>query len=51
MSDTDPWLPDDPSKLLVADPRRREPVWFDSDGHRLAGHLYRPATEGPTPRS
>jgi uncharacterized protein len=46
---TDPWLPDDPSKLLVADPRRREPVFFDSAGHRLAGHLYRPAAPGPTP--
>jgi fermentation-respiration switch protein FrsA (DUF1100 family) len=42
MNDTDPWLPDDPSQLLVADPSRREPVRFESDGNRLAGHLYRP---------
>jgi uncharacterized protein len=49
MTDTDPWLPADPSKLLVADPRRREPVWFESDGNRLAGHLYRPASGEVTP--
>src|SRR5688572_20351243 len=49
MSDIDPWLPSDPSKLLVADPRRREPVWIESDGNRLAGHLYRPATGEVTP--
>jgi fermentation-respiration switch protein FrsA (DUF1100 family) len=49
MSDTDPWLPADPAKLLVADPERREPVWFESDGNRLAGHLYRPAAGGVTP--
>jgi fermentation-respiration switch protein FrsA (DUF1100 family) len=42
MNDTDPWLPDDPSKLLQADPGRREPISFKSDGNRLAGHLYRP---------
>ena len=47
MHDTDPWLPADPSKLLVADPRRREPVAFESDGHRLAGHLYRPPQAAP----
>jgi pimeloyl-ACP methyl ester carboxylesterase len=42
MTGTDPWLPDDPAKLLVADPGRREPISFESDGHRLAAHLYRP---------
>jgi fermentation-respiration switch protein FrsA (DUF1100 family) len=47
MNDTDPWLPDDPSQLLVADPRRREAVSFDSDGNRLAGHLYRPPQAAP----
>ena len=52
MPDRDPWLPDDPAKLLVADPARREPVSFESDGQRLAAHLYRPpeATRAePTP--
>jgi uncharacterized protein len=48
MNETDPWLPDDPSNLLVADPRRREPVSFQSDGNRLAGHLYRPPRVAPT---
>jgi fermentation-respiration switch protein FrsA (DUF1100 family) len=47
MNDSDPWLPDDPSQLLVADPRRREAVSFESDGHRLAGHLYRPPQAAP----
>lgn len=47
MHDTDPWLPDDPSKLLVADPRRREPIAFESDRNRLAGHLYRPPRAAP----
>jgi len=42
MSTTDHWLPENPADLLVADPERREPVAFDSDGHRLAAHLYRP---------
>lgn len=42
MHDTDPWLPEDASKLLVADPDRREPITFASDGNRIAGHLYRP---------
>jgi uncharacterized protein len=42
MNATDPWLPDDPSNLLVADPGRREPISFESDGNRLAGHIYRP---------
>ena len=49
MPDQDPWLPDDPAQLLVADPARREPVSFQSDGLRLAAHLYRPADAGRTP--
>ena len=52
MPDRDPWLPQDSSKLLVADPAKREPVSFDSDGHRLAAHLYRPPEDKrakPTP--
>jgi dienelactone hydrolase len=42
VTDTDPWLPRDPANLLVADPARCEPISFDSDGNRLAAHLYRP---------
>jgi hypothetical protein len=37
---------------LVADPDRRRPVRFDSDGLELAGHIYRPPEAGeaePTP--
>jgi uncharacterized protein len=43
--DADPethYLPDDPGDLLKADPSRRTPVTFKSDGLSLAGHLYRP---------
>jgi uncharacterized protein len=47
MHETDPWLPDDASNLLVADPGRREPISFESDGNRLAGHLYRPPQAAP----
>jgi hypothetical protein len=47
VSGTDPWLPNDPAKLLVADPTRREPISFQSDGNRLAGHLYRPPKAAP----
>jgi uncharacterized protein len=47
MHETDPWLPDDPSNLLVADPGRREPISFESDGYRLAGHVYRPPEAAP----
>lgn len=36
------YLPKDPRLLLHADPSRRVPVSFSSDGLRLAGHLYRP---------
>jgi fermentation-respiration switch protein FrsA (DUF1100 family) len=42
----------DPDHQLVADPNRRQPVHFDSDGLRLAGHLFRPPQAGaadPTP--
>jgi fermentation-respiration switch protein FrsA (DUF1100 family) len=47
---SDPWLPQDPANLLVADPARRETVSFESDGHRLAAHLYRPPrASGETP--
>ena len=42
MTEHDPFLPDDLSNLLVADPTRRERVDFDASGNRLAGHLYRP---------
>jgi fermentation-respiration switch protein FrsA (DUF1100 family) len=31
-----------PALQLIADPSRRAPVRFDSDGISLAGHLYRP---------
>ncbi len=47
MTQSDPFLPDDPSNLLVADPARRDPVAFDASGHRLAGHLYRPPGSRP----
>ncbi len=36
------YLPKDPQLLLHADPSRRVPVSFLSDGLHLAGHLYRP---------
>jgi fermentation-respiration switch protein FrsA (DUF1100 family) len=36
------YLPKDPQLLLRADPSRRIPVSFLSDGLHLAGHLYRP---------
>lgn len=52
MSERDPWLPQDPAQLLSADPARRQPVSFESEGQRLAGHLYRPpdvADGEPTP--
>jgi uncharacterized protein len=37
----------DPRDQLVADPDRRQPVTFDSDGLQLAGHIYRPPQAGP----
>jgi len=52
MAEPDPFLPQDPAHLLVADPDRRTPTTFVSDGHRLAAHLYRPpqaAAGQPTP--
>ena len=42
------YLPADPANLLRADPGRRRPVRFASDGLDLAGHLYRPPGETPT---
>ena len=30
MSDTDPWLPETPHRLLVADPALPRPVWFEA---------------------
>jgi fermentation-respiration switch protein FrsA (DUF1100 family) len=47
ITPSDPFLPDDLSNLLVADPSRREPVVFDASGNRLAGHLYRPPDADP----
>jgi uncharacterized protein len=47
ITQSDPFLPDDPSNLLVADPSRREAVAFDAGGNRLAGHLYRPPGVDP----
>jgi uncharacterized protein len=47
MTRSDPFLPDDPSNLLVPDPARRDPVSFDASGNRLAGHLYRPPEADP----
>jgi len=35
------------SNLLVADPTRRMPISFDSDGLRLAAHVYRPPDAEP----
>jgi uncharacterized protein len=42
MAESDPFLPQPPARLLDADPARRTSTTFDSDGHRLAAHLYRP---------
>lgn len=42
---TDPsafFVPAAPGNLLKADPSRRRPVTFASNGHKLAGHIYRP---------
>lgn len=47
MADPDPFLPQPPARLLVADPERRTPTTFVSDGHRLAAHLYRPPQVEP----
>lgn len=48
---SDPFLPDDPANLLVADPARHEPVSFAASGNRLAGHLYRPPGAEPGVRT
>ncbi len=47
MADPDPFLPQDPARLLVADPDRRTATDFVSDGRRLAAHLYRPPQAAP----
>jgi fermentation-respiration switch protein FrsA (DUF1100 family) len=47
ITQSDPFLPDDLSNLLVADPSRREPIAFEASGNRLAGHLYRPPDADP----
>jgi fermentation-respiration switch protein FrsA (DUF1100 family) len=52
MAASDPFLPQPPAQLLVADPERRRPITVSSDGVRLAAHLYRPphvAAGEPTP--
>ena len=41
----------EPGRQLVADPARRTPVGFTSDGLRLAGHLYRPPHAAPGERT
>jgi uncharacterized protein len=45
------FLPPDPANLLHADPNRRSPVWFQSDGLKIAGHLYRPPGLAATVRT
>jgi fermentation-respiration switch protein FrsA (DUF1100 family) len=40
--DDNHYLPSDPALQLWADPKRRSPVRFKSNGVPLAGHLYRP---------
>ena len=47
MADPDPFLPQPPARLLLADPARRERSTFDSDGVRLAAHVYRPPEAEP----
>jgi fermentation-respiration switch protein FrsA (DUF1100 family) len=47
MADADPFLPQPPAHLLAADPDRREPTTFLSDGVRLSAHLYRPPEAEP----
>ena len=49
---TDPhYLPADADNLLRADPDRRTPVRFSSDGISLAAHLYRPRGVTPSERT
>jgi uncharacterized protein len=45
------FLPEDPADLLTADPARRTPVRFHSDGVSLAGHVYRPPGLGEAERT
>ena len=45
------YLPADPRDLLRADPSRRVPVRFRSDGLTLAGHLYRPPSAAADERT
>jgi uncharacterized protein len=45
------YLPADQNNLLHADPSRRTPVRFTSEGLTLAGHLYRPAHAGANERT
>ena len=45
------FLPQDPTRLLKADPTRRTPVNFRSGPLRLAGHLYRPREAGAGART
>jgi uncharacterized protein len=45
------YLPADPNNLLHADPSRRIPVRFTSEGLTLAGHLYRPPHAGANERT
>jgi uncharacterized protein len=42
---------EDPADQLVADPDRRRLVRFDSDGLKLAGHVYRPPGVGEDERT
>jgi fermentation-respiration switch protein FrsA (DUF1100 family) len=51
MTQSDPFLPDDLSNLLVASPSRRESIAFDASGDRLAGHPYRPPDVDPGQRT
>lgn len=43
----DPYLPQPPASLLVADPARRSATSVVSDGLELAAHLYRPPDAAP----
>jgi uncharacterized protein len=45
------YLPANPNDLLHADPTRRSPASFMSDGISLAAHLYRPREAAPTDRT
>lgn len=49
--DDNHYLPADPALLLKADPKRRSPVRFKSNGVTLAGHLYRPPKFAPDRRT